>query len=110
MVASRFVRWLTEPAGKRRRLPFAAREANVIGNPTFNPITRPGAFQETLRALQVGEDRSAAAYGTLEPIPAAYRDRDARLATMDAQGVDKAMFFPTLAVTVEGMICDDVEL
>jgi predicted TIM-barrel fold metal-dependent hydrolase len=110
MVASRFVRWLTEADGKRRRLLFGAREANVIGNPTFNPITRPGAFQETLRALQVGEDRSAAAYGTLEPIPAAYRDRDARLATMDAQGVDKAMFFPTLAVTVEGMICDDVEL
>ena len=60
MRAERFVRWLAEGDGKRRRLFFGAREANVIGNPTFNPITRPGVFHDTLKNLEAGLDRSRA--------------------------------------------------
>ena len=107
MRAARFVRWLTEGDGKRRRLFFGDREANVIGNPTFNPTVKPGAFHQALKNLESqGATPAAVAYGELEPIRAAYRDRDARLATMDEQGVEKALFFPTLGVTVEGIIDD----
>jgi predicted TIM-barrel fold metal-dependent hydrolase len=110
MVAERSVRWLTEADGKRRRLLVAGREANVIGNPTFDPITAPGIYHDTLKDLEVSKDRSAAAYGKLEPIRPAYRDRNIRLVTMDEQGVDKAMMFPTLGVTVEGFVSHDVDL
>ncbi len=110
MRAERFVRWLAEGDGKRRRLFFGAREANVIGNPTFNPITRPGVFHETLKNLEAGMDRSAPAYGELIPIDPAYRDREARLTTMDRQGVEKALLFPTLGVTLEGILSDDADM
>src|SRR5262249_4192045 len=110
MARERYVRWLTESDGKRRRLFFGSREANVIGNPTFNPITKPGAYHETLKNLELSQDRTAAAYGELVPIDPAYRDREARLATMDKQGVEKILMFPTLAVTIEGLVSDDADM
>jgi predicted TIM-barrel fold metal-dependent hydrolase len=110
MQERKYVRWLNEGDGKRKRLIVGSRIADVIGNPTFNPITSPGIYHETLKKLQFGDDRSAAAYGVLEPIRAEYRDRDARLAIMDTQNVEKALLFPTLGVTMEGYFSDDVEL
>jgi predicted TIM-barrel fold metal-dependent hydrolase len=110
MRSRRFVRWLTESDGKRRRLFFGGREVNVIGNPTFNPVAKPGAFHQTLKSLEAGFTRNAASYGELQPIDPAYRDRDARLATMDRQNVEKTFLFPTLGVTVEGFINDDCDM
>jgi predicted TIM-barrel fold metal-dependent hydrolase len=101
---------MVEADSKRRRLFVGGKEANVIGNPTFTPVAVPGVYHETLRQLEVGKDRTAAAYGKLEPIRPAYRDRDVRLKTMDEQGVDKTLIFPTLGVTIEGFINDDVEM
>ena len=40
-------------------------------------------------------------FGELEPIRPEYHDRDARLAVMDAQGIDACWLFPTLAVGME---------
>ncbi len=42
MKTEKFIRWVTEADGKRKRLFAGGREANVIGNPTFDPITAPG--------------------------------------------------------------------
>jgi predicted TIM-barrel fold metal-dependent hydrolase len=110
MVSEKFVRWVTEADGKRRRLFAGGREANVIGNPTFDPITAPGIFHETLKNLEVGKDRSLDAYGKLEPIRPAYRDQNVRLKVMDEQGVEKTLMFPTLGVTMEGFVNTDVEM
>ena len=112
MQATKAVRWLTEGDGKRRRLAIADRITTVIGNPTFDPIVKPGAFHETLKSLQAGEDRTttAAAYGELVPIDPCYRDRDVRLKRMDEQGVERALLFPTLGVTLEGYADHDPEL
>ncbi len=110
MKTEKFVRWVTEADGKRRRLFVGGREANVIGNPTFDPITAPGAYHETLKNLEYGKDRSADAYGKLEPIRPAYRDKDVRLGTMDEQGVAKTLMFPTLAVTMEGFVAQDADM
>jgi predicted TIM-barrel fold metal-dependent hydrolase len=63
-----------------------------------------------LKNLEPGQDRSAVAYGQLEPIRAEYRDKDVRLAVMTAQGVDKTLMFPTLGVTIEGFVDHDVDL
>jgi predicted TIM-barrel fold metal-dependent hydrolase len=109
MQEQRFVRWVMEGDGKRQRLVMGGREINTIGNPTFDPIARPGVLLENLKSVDVGKDRGAAAYGKTEPIRPAYRDRNVRLQTMDAQGVERTLMFPTLGVVVEGFI-EDAEM
>ena len=49
MVKEKYLRWLTEADGKRRRPYFGGREADVIGNPTFNLVVQPGSFREVLK-------------------------------------------------------------
>jgi predicted TIM-barrel fold metal-dependent hydrolase len=102
----RFVRWLSE--GKRRHILFGNAMQTMVPNPTFNPITKPGAFHRRLKELSEGDGRAvdagtSSSYGELEPLPEHYRDRDARLAVMDVQGMERAFLFPTLAVGVEGL-------
>ena len=109
MQAMKSVRWLTEADGKRRRLIIADQVTTTIGNPTFNPVTKPGAYHETMKNLKPGEDRTAA-YGELFPIDPCYRDRDVRLRKMDEQGVERALLFPTLGVVLEGYADHDPEL
>ena len=46
---------------------------------------------------------------SVEPIQPEYRDREVRLATMDAQGLDAAVLFPTVGVCVEHFMKDDPE-
>src|SRR6476659_614874 len=102
----RFVRWVSE--GKRRHILFGNAMQTMVPNPTFNPITKPGAFHRRLKELSEGDGRAvdagtSSSYGELEPLPEHYRDRDARLAVMDLQGMERAFLFPTLAVGVEGL-------
>ncbi len=46
-------------------------------------------------------------FGALEPIDPAYRNRDARLAKMDEQGIDGCFLFPTLGVGMEESLNHD---
>jgi predicted TIM-barrel fold metal-dependent hydrolase len=109
MRTERFVRWLSE-GEKRRRLFFGDREANVIGNPTFDPVGKPGAYATVLKAIESGGTRATSSFGELVPLDPAYRDRELRLKTMDRQGVERAFMFPTLGVTVEGILGDDADM
>ena len=68
--------------------------------------SKAGALREMLRAMQTGASDEGA---LREPMQAAYIERDARLAKMDAQGIESAFLFPTLAVCVEHFMKDDVE-
>ncbi len=103
----KFVRWVSE--GKRRHLLFGDVRQTMVPNPTFNPITRPGAFHDRLKDLAAGAERGTpdmkdlSRYGALEPLPAHYQDRDARLRVMDDQHLERAFLFPTLAVGIEGL-------
>jgi hypothetical protein len=94
------VRWLSE--GKRKHLVFGNVMGTAIPNPTFNPIGKPGAYHRRLKELaKRGYRRNVdvqSKYGELEPLPDHYRDRNARLRVMDEQGVERAVFFPTLGV------------
>lgn len=107
----RFVRWTTE--GKRRKLVFGETISDTPGNPTFNPIAKAGAFHQRLKDLEAGKGRdrdwefARSQYGELEPLPTPYRDRDARIAVMDQQGVEQCFLFPTLGDCVEGLMMDD---
>ena len=48
----RFVKWVAD--GKRRHLLFGDVMPTMVPNPTFNPITRPGAFTPDLVELAGG--------------------------------------------------------
>ena len=108
----RFVRWVSD--GKKRRLIFGNVVAAAIPNPTFNPIGKPGSFHARLKELaEHGSGRNVhpmEKFGELEPLPDEYRDRDARLRTMDEQGVERAVFFPTLGVGIDGLNADNVRM
>jgi predicted TIM-barrel fold metal-dependent hydrolase len=108
----RYVRWLSE--GKKKHLVFGNVMGTAIPNPTFNPIGKPGAYHQRLKELAEKGDRRnidvQSKYGELEPLPDHYRDREARLCVMDEQGVERAVFFPTLGVGIEGLNPSDIRM
>ena len=93
----------------RQRLLVAGTVNRFIPNPTFDPVATPGALDEYFRGRNPEGKGMAALFGELEPIRPEYRDRDARLAVMDAQGIDGCFMFPTLGVGMEEALADDPE-
>lgn len=78
---------------------FIGDEPYVFLRNNYDRVVKPGALKDMLRTLKSGHvDESGAS--SEEPIQAAYVDRAARLSTMDDQGVEATMVFPTLAVCV----------
>jgi predicted TIM-barrel fold metal-dependent hydrolase len=91
-------RWVRLVDGGSMRLVFGDRMNRFLGSDhTFDPIGKPGVLLE------------GKGYGELEPIRPEYRNRDARLAVMDRQGLEATLLFPTLGVSVEQLLADDVE-
>jgi predicted TIM-barrel fold metal-dependent hydrolase len=66
-------------------------------------VLRPGDLRALMSGLPAGEWEMV---GSDEP---AWRNRDARLATMDAQGIEAAIIAPSFGVAFEAEIADDVE-
>src|SRR6476620_1154236 len=89
--AKRGMQWV-EVNGKKR-LMVGEKINRFIPNPTFDPVSKPGALDELDPMTKVPE----------------YRDRDARLALMDEQGIEGAIFLPTLGVGMEQSLADDKE-
>jgi len=82
--------------------------SHAVANPTFNPIAKPGAMLEYFR----GNPRGKSPIEFLrerEPIPAEYRERDARVATLERQGLESVWLFPTLGVLYEELLKRDTE-
>ena len=94
---------VTDDDGRERVMvgstPFTFLEA-----PFRDQWARPGSLREMLKAMSSG---SFVESDVVVPVDPAYVDRDARLARMDAQGVDAALIFPTVAVCVEHFMKDD---
>jgi predicted TIM-barrel fold metal-dependent hydrolase len=94
--------------GKRKYPVIAGKVNRDVTNPTFDPVSPAGAMAEYFRGNSSG--KSPLDYlGRPEPIRPEYRDRDARLATMDAQGIDKMWLFPTLGILYEEHLKHDPE-
>jgi predicted TIM-barrel fold metal-dependent hydrolase len=103
-LGSRGVRW-AEVDG-RRKLLVGGTVNNYIANPTFDPVSRPGALFDWYRG-NPRRQRLVEAFGELEPLPAHYQDREARIMLMDDQGLDAVVMFPTLGVGLEEALKDD---
>ncbi|MBJ22269.1 MAG: amidohydrolase family protein [bacterium] len=98
-LARRNFQW-TELNG-RPTLIICGKVSHFIPNPTFDPVAKPGSLDNFFRGHNPEGLNIREAFGELEPISPTYRDRDARLAQMDEQGVEACWMFPTLAVGVE---------
>ncbi|MEW6473533.1 MAG: amidohydrolase family protein [Actinomycetota bacterium] len=74
--------------------------------PEFETTTRPGALREMLRRMSTGDFKESDARQSIQP---EYRDRNARLAKMDGQGITASLLLPTIAVGIEHYMRDDVQ-
>jgi predicted TIM-barrel fold metal-dependent hydrolase len=93
----------------RKELLVAGKVNRFIPNPTFDPVARPGCLDDYYRGINPEGKSIKDAFGALEPIRPEYRDRNARLAVMDAQRIEKAIYFPTLGVGMEEALKQDTE-
>ena len=96
--------------GGKKRLLVAGEINRFIPNPTFNPVSKPGALQDYFRGNNKDGVDVKTMFGELDPISERpeYRDRDARLAIMDEQRLEAAFFFPTLGVGMQASLSHDL--
>jgi predicted TIM-barrel fold metal-dependent hydrolase len=93
--------------GTHKILLAGGRKYKFVPNPTFDPVIVPGCLDLLFRG-QIPDGVSPGSLHQIEPIHAEYRDRDARLATMDEQGLDAILMFPTLACGIEQALRGDI--
>jgi hypothetical protein len=82
--------------------------SHAVVNPTFDPVAKAGAMHDYFR----GNPDKLQPYEFLrerEPIPAEYRNRDARIAKLDEFGLEAVWLFPTLGILYEELIKHDIE-
>jgi len=92
----------------KTRLLVGGKVNKFIPNPTFDPVAAPGVMDEYFRGRNPKGADPSVLFGQLEPIRPEYRDRDARLALMDAQGMDGCILLPTLGVGMEQALTGDL--
>jgi predicted TIM-barrel fold metal-dependent hydrolase len=102
----RVIEWVE--VGRRRYHSIGGRVCRAVTNPTFDPVSPAGALATYFRGNPDGKS-PLDLLGTPEPIRAEYRDRDARLRVMDAQGLERIWLFPTLGMIYEEMLKHDPE-
>ena len=76
-------------------------------NPTFDPVAKAGAMHDYFRGNPDGK-QPWEFLREREPIPAEYRDRDARIAKLDEFGLESIWLFPTLGILYEELLGDDI--
>jgi predicted TIM-barrel fold metal-dependent hydrolase len=104
--ADRCVRWC-EIDGRRYHV-VGGRVSRAVTNPTFDPIALPGSMYDYFRGNADGRD-PLSFLTEREPIRPAYRERDARRASLDDQGVQACWLFPTLGMVYEELLAHDPE-
>lgn len=102
----RVIQWCQ--IGKRKYHVIGGQVSHAVTNPTFDPVSPPGAMAEYFRGNPSGK-LPMEYLAHHEPIRPAYRDRDARLATMDQFGLQKVWLFPTLGMIYEEPLKHDPE-
>jgi predicted TIM-barrel fold metal-dependent hydrolase len=79
----------------------------TVTNPTFDPIVKPGVMSEYFRGNPSGKHLSEY-LSEREPIPAHYRDRDARITKLDEQELQCVWMLPSLGMGFEEGLQYDV--
>ena len=95
----------------KTRLMVGEKINRFIPNPTFDPVPKPGALDEYFRGRNPRGADTPDLFGELDRMAdvTEYRDRDVRLELMDRQGMQGAIFLPTLGVGMEQALIHDPE-
>ena len=104
--AKRCMQWAT--IGGKQRLLVGGKINRFLANPTFDKVAEPGCLEDLFRGKNEAGKSTVELFGELKPPRPAYRDRDARLATMDEQNLDGVLLFPTLGVGMEQALRNDI--
>jgi len=91
----------------RKRFLVGGKVNQFIPNPTFDPVAKPGCLDEYFRGRNPEAKDMRGLFGQLDPIAPEYRDRTAKLAALDRQGLDGCFLFPTLGVGMEEALRSD---
>ena len=102
----RTIQW-ADVGGRKYHL-VGGRLSRAVVNPTFDPVASPGVLKDYFRGNPNG-DNPIDLLKARDRIRPEYRDRDARLATMDEQGVEAVWMFPTLGMVYEEELKSDPE-
>jgi predicted TIM-barrel fold metal-dependent hydrolase len=102
----RIIQW-AEIDGRRYHV-IGGRVSRAVVNPTFDPVAPAGALSAYFRGNPEGKS-PLELLRAREPIRPEYRDRDARLGTMDEHGLEKVWLFPTLGMMYEELLKEDPE-
>jgi predicted TIM-barrel fold metal-dependent hydrolase len=102
----RVLQW-AEIDGRRYHV-VGGRVSRAVTNPTFDPVAPAGALAEYFRGNPGGRS-PLELLRAREAIRPEYRDRQARISTMDRQGIDKIWLFPTLGMLYEEALKHDPE-
>jgi predicted TIM-barrel fold metal-dependent hydrolase len=92
----------------RVRHVIGGRLNHAVTNPTFDPVSKPGALYAYFRGNPEGKGLQEL-LSDAEPIRPEYREPGARLSVMDAQQMEAAWVFPTLGVMYEEALKHDPE-
>ena len=100
----RVIQW-AEINGRKYHV-LGGKVSHAVVNPTFDPVSPAGALSAYFRGNTEGRS-PLELLRQREPIRPEYRDRDARLAAMDRQGLAKIWLFPTLGMIYEQLLKHD---
>jgi predicted TIM-barrel fold metal-dependent hydrolase len=100
----RCVQWC-EIDGRRYHV-LGGRVSRAVSNATFDPVSKPGVLARYFRGNPDGANPLELLRDS-EPTRPAYRDRDARLAALDEQGLASCWLFPTLGMIYESQLRHD---
>lgn len=104
----RCVQWVEMQDGKRHHL-VAGKINHSVGNPTFNPISKPGVLREYYHGNPRGLTFVELTHGSLEPMPPEYMDRDLRVERIKEQGLEGIWLFPTAGILYEEPMVRDID-
>jgi predicted TIM-barrel fold metal-dependent hydrolase len=104
----RTMQW-AEIDGKQRLL-VGGKINRFIPNPTWDPVSKPGALDQYFRGRNPRGAGTKDLFGELDRLAdrPEYQDRDERLRLMDEQGIEGAIFLPTLGVGMEQALIHDI--
>ncbi len=94
-------------ADQRPMMLIGGKVNRFIPNPTFDPVLVPGALDPYFRG-EIPDGVDPDSLRVVEPIHAEYREKDARVAQLDVQGMAAALLFPTQACGVEQALRNDI--
>ncbi|GJO14959.1 hypothetical protein NJB1907f44_50940 [Mycobacterium marinum] len=96
--------------GRHTQVIIGDRVNRFIPNPTFDPIIVPGCLDLLFRGeIPDGVDPASLMKVEKLELRPEYRDRDARVAVVESQGIETIFMFPTFGCGVEEALKADIE-